>query len=329
MKKFINTSLIALAVILGITCTAKGSQPAASGGQARPAAKVYSLASASLGGTYYIVGAGVAEAITQKIPYLTVNGVIAQGSTGNPLMLDGKEVELAMTNYYSGFNAINGNKPYDHKIPLRGICPLQYSILQFLVFGNRNDINTLADLKGKKVSIGPAGGGGALLFNELLPYWGLSPNDINVSYLSYAEGTDALKDGKIDCNVPHGAPPLEAVSSIAAFDNVKLLNLETGRMNQVLQKYPYYDIAIVPAGTYKGIDRDVQSAGIQDILTVREDANEEEVYQITKAIYDSLDSLRRVHPSIANLKFDGYKDSIVPLHPGARRLYQEKNIPVD
>jgi TRAP transporter TAXI family solute receptor len=107
------------------------------------------------------------------------------------------------------------------------------------------------------------------------------------------------------------------------------LNLETDKMQQVLAKYPYYDIATVPAGTYRGIDQDVQSAGIQDILTVRADADPEEVYQITKAIYDSLETLRQVHPSIANLKFDGYKDSLVPLHPGAKRFYQEKNIPLE
>jgi TRAP transporter TAXI family solute receptor len=329
MKRFVSAMVILFAI--GTLAFANGGSQSSgsSGSAAQQSPKVYSLATASLGGTYYIVGAGVGEAITQKIPYLTVNGVISQGSTGNPLMLDAKEVELAMTNYYSGYNAINGNAPYDHKISLRGICPLQYSILQFLVFGNRNDINSLADLKGKNVSIGPAGGGGALLFNQLLPYWGLSLSDVRVSYLSYAEGTEALKDGKLDCNVPHGAPPLEAVSSIAAFDNVKLLNLETDKMKQLLAKYPYYDIATVAAGTYKGIDRDVQSAGIQDILTVREDANEEEVYQITKAIYESLETLRKVHPSIADLKFDGYKDSLVPLHPGAKRFYQEKNIPID
>lgn len=291
--------------------------------------KIYSLATASLGGTYYIVGSGVAEAITTKVPHLTVNSVIAQGSTGNPLILNTGEVELAMTNYYSGFNAINGNAPYQEKIELAGICPLQYSILQFCTFANRDDINSLSDLRGKKVSIGPAGGGGALLYRELLPYWGLTANDTSVSYLSYAEGSDALNDKKIDVNVPHGAPPLEAISSLSTFANVKLINLETDKMNEVVKKYPYYDIATVHAGTYKGIDHDVQSAGIQDILTVLSEADEEEVYQITKAIYESLDFLRDIHPSLADMKFDGYKDSLVPLHPGARRFYEEKNIPIE
>ena len=291
--------------------------------------KIYSLATAGLGGTYYIVGSGVAEAINNNVPYLTVNSVIAQGSTGNPLILHTDEVELAMTNYYSGYNAINGNAPYREKINLTGICPLQYSILQFFTFADRNDINTLTDLRGKRVSIGPAGGGGALLYRELLPFWGLSLDDTTVAYLSYAEGSDALNDKKIDVNVPHGAPPLEAISSVAAFTSVKLIELESDKMGEVVKKYPYYDIAIVPAGTYKGIDHDVQSAGIQDILTIKAEADEQEVYEITKAIYESLEFLRTVHPSIANMTFDGYKDSLVPLHPGARRFYEEMNIPLE
>lgn len=291
-------------------------------------AKIYSLATASLGGTYYIVGSGVAEAITDAIPNLTVNSTIAQGSLGNLLLLDSGEAELVMTNYYACYNAINKKPPFSKAINLAGICPLQYSVLQFCTFARYNDINTLTDLKGKKVSIGPAGGGGALLYKELLPFWGISENDTRVSNLSYSEGSDALSDKKIDVNVPHGAYPLEAISTLAAFSKIKILNLEAEIMERVLAKYPYYDIATIPAGTYKGIDQNVQSAGIQDILVVAADADEEEVYQITKAVYEGIQKLKGMHPSLANMTFDNYKDSLVPLHPGARRFYEEKNIPV-
>ncbi len=298
-------------------------------GAARAEDKIYTLATASLGGAYYICGTGVAEAVTKAIPGMTVNSVISQGSSGNPLLVNSGEVELAITNYYSGFNAVNGRAPYEEQMPIAGICTLQYSIIHFTTFASRDDIKTLADLKGKNVAIGPAGGGGALLYKEILPFWGITMEDTNFSFLSYAEGSDAVNDRKIDVNVPHGAPPMEAVSSLASFTPTKILSLETDKMQEALKKYPYYDIATIHAGTYKGIDEDVQSFGVQDIVICREDMDEEEVYQITKAIHESIDFLKTVHPSLVDMKMDGYKHSLVPLHPGAKRYYEEKGIAIN
>jgi TRAP transporter TAXI family solute receptor len=321
MKK-ICVLLLVLVAVSPIFAT--GAQQSGSG---RP--EVYSLATAGLGGTYYIVGAGLGEVITQKVPHLTVNAIISGGSTGNPTMLGNNEAELGITNYISAANARAGRAPFNNPIAIAGIAPLQYSTLHIMVMGNRNDINTLADLRGKRVNLGPAAGGGALFFREMLPAWGLSESDFSFSFLSYNEGTEALRDGRIDANTPNGAAPLETVSSLASLDSVKLISLETANMNRVRQNNPYYDTAIIPGGTYRGINQDVQTGGIQDILVVREDMSEENVYQITKAIFESLEDLRKVHPSIANLRFDGYKNSLVPLHPGALRFYRERGIPIE
>ncbi|MCL2380992.1 MAG: TAXI family TRAP transporter solute-binding subunit [Treponema sp.] len=311
--------VLSAAVLLSFSACRDGDRPL-----------VFSLATASLGGTYYIVGAGLAEVLTGSIPHLTVNAVIAQGSTGNPLMLGRGEVDLAMTNYYSAWNALHGTGIYADigPIPLAGIAKLQYSILQFLVFAD-SGIYSIADLRGRRVNIGPAGGGGALLFSELLPFWGLTMADVNISFVSYAEGSEALGDGRLDVNVPHGAPPLGAISSVAAFNDIRILDLEEDILQRVIEQYPYYDIAYIPAGTYRGIDRPVRSIGIQDILVVSQDMDEELVYQITKSIYESLAFLRQVHPSLAEMSFDGFRHSLVPLHPGALRFYQERGIPLE
>ena len=321
MKRMMISVLIGLIAI--------GTLTAAGGGQDGRRTRVYSLATAGLGGTYYIVGAGLGEVLTRDIPHLTVNAIIAGGSTGNPLMLHRNEAELGITNYISGANAIAGVAPFEQRIAIAGIAPLQYSTLHIMVMGNRQDINSLADLRGRRVNLGPAAGGGALFFRELLPFWGLTENDFSFSFLSYTEGTEALRDGRIDANTPNGAAPLETVSSIAALDSVKLISLEADNMRRVRERLPHYDLATIPGGTYRGIDRDVQTGGVQDILVVRADMDEEEVYMITKAIYDSLPELRRVHPSLSNMQFAGYKHSMVPLHPGALRFYRERNIPIE
>jgi len=316
MKKIFVSLLIGLIAIGSL---------AAGGGRERQT--VLSLATAGLGGTYYIVGAGLAEVLTRTIPHLTVNAIIAGGSTGNPLMLHRNEAELGITNYISASNALAGNAPFDHPIALKGIAPLQFSSLHIMVMAN-SGIYTLPDLRGRRVNLGPAAGGGALFFRELLPHWGLSEADFDFSFLSYTEGTEALRDGRIDANTPNGAFPLETVSSLAAFADVRLISLETENMNRVMEALPHYSISIIPAGTYRGINVDVQTGGNQDILVVRADMSDEDVYLITKTIYEAMAELRRVHPSLANMTFNYFNHGLVPLHPGALRFYRERGIPI-
>jgi len=295
---------------------------------ATAASKIMALATASLGGTYYIVGSGIAEIISKTLPDVQVNAVIAQGSVGNPRLVNSKEAEFGMTNYYSGLNAVQGKKPFTGKMAIAGICKLQYSIIHLTTFANRNDINTVADLKGKKIAVGPPGGGGVRLFREILPFWGLKFEDITPSYVSYGDGSEALKDKKVDMNIPHGAPPLQAVSNLTIQNDIKLIYMEKDKLAAINKEYPYYEDSVIPAGTYKGFNKDTHSVGIQDILVVNASLSEKEVYRVTKAIYDNLAALRKIHPSVKDLTFDNYRHSLVPLHPGALKFYKEKGIPL-
>jgi len=288
------------------------------------------LATAPVGGAYYIIGAAIAEVLTDNIPNLTVNSIVAQGSGGNPHMLGRGEVGLAMTNYTSAWNAFHSVGPFhaSGRVQLAGIVNLQYSILQFLVLAD-SGIYSVADLRGRRVNIGPAAGGGAVLFNLLLPFWGLSPADMIVYNISPAEGSEWLRDGRLDVNVPHGALPLPAVSSLANSREIRLLELEENILRQVMQGNPYYDIAYIPPGVYRGINRPVRSVGSQDILVVRQDMDEELAYQITRTIYESMDTLRGSHPSLSGMTFDGFMHSLVRLHPGALRFYRGRGIPLE
>lgn len=311
----------------------ESTQPEGSGAPAQPAApapggRVFSLVTASLGGTYYIVGSGLAEVLSQNVEGLTVNNVVSQGSTANAIKVGTGESELGITNYYSGLRALEGSEPFDQSYDIMGICTLQYSIIQYNSLASQN-ITKMTDLKGKRVSIGPAGGGGALIFEEILPYWDMNMDDMNVSYMSYADGGEALTDGRIDVNVPHGAPPLEAISTVAVTNPINIISMEPEVLEKISEDLPYYDAAVIPGGTYAGLDEDITSLGVQDILVCRSDMDEETVYQITKAIYEHLEYLHSIHASLAGMDFEGYKDSLVPLHPGAKRFYEEKGLKLD
>ena len=290
------------------------------------APKIRSLATASLGGTYYIIGSAVADIINRSPAGIKVIATIAQGSVGNVKLVGTNESELGMTNYYSGMSAIEGLEPFWEKFDIAGICKLQKSILQMVTFADREDIKTVADLRGKKLAVGPPGGGGVLLFKKILPFWNLDFEDIKPSYLSYSDGSEALKDKKVDMNIPHGAPPLRAVSGLTIQKNIKIISMERSIVELINNKFPYYEEAVIPANTYKGVNKDIYSVGVQDILIVNSSIDEEEVYNITKAIYDRLQDLRKIHPAMKDLTFDNYRNSLVPLHPGALKFYEEKGL---
>jgi len=285
-----------------------------------------SLATASMGGTYYIVGSGLAEIIAKNVPEIKINATIAQGSVGNPKLVDSMEADLGMTNYWAASKAIKGEEPYEKKLNISGICPLQFSILQLTTFTKKEDINTVADLKGKRIAVGPAGGGGVKIFKTILPFWDLNFDDIIPSYISYGEGSDALRDGNVDVTMPHGAPPLQAISRLTLQHKIKIISLEEDKLSAINQQYPYFEKTIIPANTYKGIKENITSVGCRDILIVNSSISDDIVYKITEAIYNHLQDLRAIHPSIKNISFDGYKNSLLPLHPGAKKFYDEMNI---
>lgn len=258
-----------------------------------------------------------------------MSAIVSQGSVGNPTLVDSGEADLAITNFYSGSVAYSGGQPYGKKMNIRGIMPLQYSILHLVTFEARKDINTIADLRGKRIAVGPAGGGGVLLFRTLLSFYGMSIDDVKPSYMSYADGTSAIKDGNVDVTMPHGAPPIEAINELASRDKIKFVTISDDVLEMLHAKYPYYERAVIPAGTYKGVDRDVVSVGVRDMLVVNSKVDDDTVYKITKAIYEHLDEVRKVHPSAKTIRFEGYNNELVPLHPGALKFYKENGIKIE
>jgi len=263
------------------------------------------------------------------MPGMRVSAIISQGSVGNPKMVDSGESQLAITNYLSGYQAVHGEAPYNKPMKLAGIMPLQFSILHLVTLDRNKDITSIANLKGKKIAMGPAGGGGALLFKSILEFWGLDMNDIKASYISYADGSDALKDGNVQMTIPHGAPPMDAITSLASQAKIKIIPIEEDKFAAISKKYPFYEKTVISAGTYQGVDKDVPALGIRDILVVNSNIDENTVYLITKTLYEHLNELQKLHPALKDLSLEGYKDSLVPLHPGAKKFYLEKGIKFD
>jgi len=157
------------------------------------------IGTASQGGAFYPVGQAISSLVNNYADGLTMVPVVTQGSVQNPRLVNSGEVDIAITNNNLGVLANKGVGPYSKSgaMDLRAIGSLHFSVLHMMTLDG-SDINSVADLKGKRVAVGPAGGGTIPFMGQVLGLYGLSIDDITPSFLSYGDGFSQLADGNVD-----------------------------------------------------------------------------------------------------------------------------------
>ena len=154
---------------------------------------------------------------------------------------------------------------------------------------------TVADLAGKKVSIGAAGSGVYFNAMDVLAAAGLKETDIVPQYQSFADSADALKDGKIDAAFIVAGPPTPAITELFTTNTAYLVPIDGAVAEKLMTDCPYYTIHTIPANTYNGQVADVKTVTVKATLIVSADASEEDVYNVTKAIFDNIDAIKGAH----------------------------------
>lgn len=317
MKRILLTSLALVALV---TLTMSG------GGLF--AARQYIIGTGGTAGMAYPVGGALANIWSSKIPGITVTPQVTGGSIENTRLLEQKEIEFSIqmnniTEYaYKGLEMFKG-----HPVPiLRGIASLIPEPIQNLVRAD-SGINSIADLKGKRVAVGPPGSGNEVNARMLLSGFGLDYNDIKPLFLSYAEAANHFKDRLIDCASFTTGIGTSAIQEIATTQNVKLISLTETEVADLQKKFPFFVRFVIPAGTYRGQDKDVLTVTTMSTLVCRADLDEELVYQCTKALFENLDVMKRAHAMGKMISLDTALNGLtIPLHPGAERYYKEVGV---
>ena len=191
-------------------------------------------------------------------------------------------------------------------------------------------IKSVADLKGKKVSIGAAGSG--VYFNavDILAAAGLTEKDIQPQYQSFADSADALKDGKIDAAFIVAGAPTPAIQELCTTAKAYLVPVDGDVAKKLMETSPYYTTYKIPAKTYDGQEKEVTTVTVKATLIVSASASEDDVYNITKAIFDNVDAITEAHAKGAELSIENATDGItVPFHAGAAKYFKEKGVTVE
>lgn len=281
------------------------------------------IGTASQGGAFYPVGQAVSTLVGKYVDGMTLVPVVTQGSVQNPKLVDRGEVDVGITNNNLAVFANKGVAMYkkDGAMKLRGLGALHYSVLHLITLGD-SDIETVADLKGKKIAIGPAGGGTIPFAKQVLEMHGLSVDDITPSFLSYSDGFSQLADGNVDAAFALSGYPASAVMQARVNRDLKFIKLAPGVIDTALNKYTNYNKVIIDKSVYDTAEEGV-ALGVNNILFVRADMKDETAYQIAKAVYGHLDEFRELNAHAGQIDLDDSKKLKIPLHDGAALFHNE------
>lgn len=334
---------IALAVALAASACSGGAAPASpTTAPAKPAAtqaaapaggvpaltKQYQLSMATGGtaGTYYPYGGAIASLLSNNIKGLTVTAQTTGASVENLRLMGSKQVEMAISQNDIADYAMNGTEFFkDNKITnIRGMAVLYPEYIQIAVPADSN-IKSYADLKGKRVSVGPPGSGSEANTRELVDAAGMTYKDFaNAAQLSDAEAAAAFKNHQIDAMEVTTGVPASAFQDIGTAMKIRVLPVDGDLAKNLMSKYKFFVPVTIPANTYNGQDQPVQSVAVLSTLLVREDLDTDLVYAMTKTLFDKQPELAQAHAKGKLLTLQSAVTGLtVPWHPGAEKYYKE------
>lgn len=285
------------------------------------------LATGGTAGTYYPFGGAMAQIFNSKVPNVNITAQATGASVENLRLVNKKEAELAMVQSDMLDYAFNGTESFKEKLPnLSGIAVLYPEIIQLVVRAD-SGIDTIADLKGKKVGVGAPGSGTEANFRQLIEAFGMDYKVLNPQYLSFSESADQFKDNHVDAFLVTAGIPNSAIQDIATQHNIKILSLSDDKIAQLTQKYPFLAPATIPPNTYKGQTEAIKTVAVSATLIVNPQVAEDVVYNITKALFENQSELARASAKGKELSLEtAVKGMSVPFHPGAAKYFKEKGI---
>lgn len=318
MKRFISILMVVALVMLTF---------AACGGNGGTA---MTMGTGGTSGTYYGYG-GILGNQIKTTAGVTVNVVSTDGSKANILGIATGNYQLGTVQSDVMAYAWEGSRTFeeDGKVDsFRVIGGLYAEAVQLVTMDPA--IKSVADLKGKRVSIGAAGSG--VYFNavDVLAAAGMTEKDIVPQYQSFADSADALKDKKIDAAFIVAGAPTPAIQELCTSADAYLVPIDGDIADKLMESSPYYTTYKIPAKTYDGQDEDVTTVTVKATLIVSASASEEDVYNITKAIFDNADAITKAHAKGAELSLENATDGMTaPFHAGAAKYFAEKGITVE
>ena len=317
MKRIISIVMLVIMALTLVACGAGGSDK-------------MTMGTGGTAGTYYAYG-GVLGQYIKNHADIDVVVVSTDGSKANIQSIDAGDYQLGTVQSDVLAYAWEGTRSFEEEGKIdtfRVVAGLYAEAVQLITMDP--EIKSVADLKGKAVSIGAPGSG--VYFNavDVLAAAGMTEEDINAQYQSFADSTDALKDGKIDAAFIVAGPPTPAITELCTTNDAYLVPIDGDIAAKLMNDCPFYTEHSIPAGTYPGQDADVKTVTVKATLIVSADADEDSVYDLTKAIFDNAEAIAAENAKGNELSIENATSGMAaPFHAGAAKYFAEKGITVE
>ncbi len=281
-------------------------------------------------GTYYGYG-GVLGQYIKNNAGINVTVVSTDGSKANIQGIDAGNYQLGTVQSDVMSYAWEGTRSFEKEGKVdsfRTVAGLYAEAVQLVTMDPA--IKSVADLKGKSVSIGAPGSG--VYFNaiDVLTAAGLKETDIKAQYQSFADSADALKDGKIDAAFIVAGAPTPAITELCTTNSAYLVPIDGEVAEKLMASCPFYTVYEVPAETYAGQKEAVKTVTVKATLIVSADATEDDVYKLTAAIFDNIEAISAENAKGAELSLENATSGMtVPFHAGAAKYFAEKGVTVE
>ena len=337
MKKILALSLAcALSLSLLAGCGGDGGSGASGSGSGSggggTATQTLTMGTGSSGGTYYALGGVMATSMEKRMDGITISPQASGASVENMNMINAGEFDLGIAMNATAVLAHEGKEAFEGNAVtnVRAIGVVYHEVYQIVAAASTGAKN-VEDLKGLKIAIGPAGSGTVGCTQAVFAAAGLDINeDIEPQNDAFGDAATKMQDGHIDAACNTLTVPASSIQEMLTAMDLNYINISDEILATIQETQPYYSRYVIPAGTYDRQTEDINTITCEAVLYCRADLDEDTVYQITKAFYESAEDIKAGHSAGKDISLEGALNGVTtPIHPGAAKYYKEMGIEFD
>ncbi|MFZ5968502.1 MAG: TAXI family TRAP transporter solute-binding subunit [Bacillota bacterium] len=320
--------MVASLVLSG--CTAPKTEEGASA-PAPAETKELLFATGGTAGTYYPLGGAIANVWNENIEGVNVTIQPSGASVENLRLLDSRDADIVLAMNNIAEDAWLGKGSFEGKEVkgFRAVGVVYPEIIQGVGLVESN-VKSIVDQKGKRVAGGPPGSGTAATTPHIFKAYGLQEGDMTIVNDTFGDAVEKMKDGHLDAAWNVLAAPASAIVDLLTTKELAFLEIQGAELEALQKQFPLVAPHVIPAGTYnyKGTPYpEIHTIALQAVLYVRDDMDEDLVYNLVKFMYEKNADIAKSHATGNQILLENAKNGITTdFHPGAIKYYQEKGM---
>lgn len=331
MKSVQKILLIGVALLgLLIPTGCSGSEDSGSDAGGSQETLYLSFGTGGVAGTYYALGGAFSSIINNKMTNINCSVESTGGAVANTLLIANGESEIAFSAASTLYDAVNRNGVFANEANLdkvMGVISLYPEAVQ--IVGTNPEIQSVNDLKGKRVAVGSPGSGTEVMANTILSVYGLSYDDIEEDFLGFGDATNGLKDNTLDVGFIWAGVPTSGILDLGAKHSLSFINFSDEDIEMLTAITPYCVPLEIDKSIYSSmIQESVTLVSVPAILIASSDLTHDFVYEFLQTVFNSSDILSSTHQRGADITIETALQGLeeLPLHPGAETFYKEQGV---